>query len=733
MKIKRVVLRKLLAGLLLFGLLLPAVSCTEETKETEPSSGDFVAGNPDWENTYYSTRMIALPKHSYCVYGFGNDNGPSFITTDRYMNDAGTVEYEYTLFNCDYEGNTLSTFSLEDSSDFEMTDVCSLDNERFIVVGSGEQEYRIYDYSGNIISEVVGNATGERHVSKTSEGFVILYYCDNYVRISWYDHEEKCTNEITKIQQLNDADWIGLWSVFEQNGKYYAYGSCMLNSNSSMDVYFAIDLENESFEQLFRPWDVCNGLYPPESRLNGDYHNIYCGGPYNAEHLVEIDVEQQKAEILADTSNMLVCPPTYGGESYTPYKVLDKTHFFIDYTYPGENLDITEIALIVPDDNVNLAERTPIVIQGAGISTDMTLKNAAYYYNVSQNDFFIEFDDLASSYAFSTPESMNTTKLQLMAQYNNGNVPDIFYGDFFDYDYFGEHDMVIDLRSYLGNDPVYDRMTRDDGKIYQVYAGYTLTGYMGKSEVYGNDVSLASLPEIPDGQRRFGNAFAPDLVYQFIGNDLCSLYRNGDLTYDNVLLAVRTAIENGDEPDYQYTNYEPPVPADVGAGRSSLFSGGISIPDSYYDIARSFHSDPVFVGYPSINGSVHMITPKCLMAVSASAEHADVCCDFIQSLMSIDVQRRIGNLGIIPVNNDVLAEIVEFVKNPDGASDEQKMLYSNLVVYDRSNEMVSPRQVSMSADLADSYLAQINAADRVQIYDWGLWNITVDEVTAYYS
>ena len=57
----------------------------------------------------------------------------------------------------------------------------------------------------------------------------------------------------------------------------------------------------------------------------------------------------------------------------------------------------------------------------------------------------------------------------------------------------------------------------------------------------------------------------------------------------------------------------------------------------------------------------------------------------------------------------------------------------NLVVYDHSNEMVSPRQVSMSADLADSYLAQIDAADKVQIYDWGLWDITVDEVTTYYS
>ena len=47
--------------------------------------------------------------------------------------------------------------------------------------------------------------------------------------------------------------------------------------------------------------------------------------------------------------------------------------------------------------------------------------------------------------------------------------------------------------------------------------------------------------------------------------------------------------------------------------------------------------------------------------------------------------------------------------------------------------MMSPRQVSMSADLAESYLAQINAADKVQIYDWGLWDITVDEVTTYYS
>ena len=139
------------------------------------------------------------------------------------------------------------------------------------------------------------------------------------------------------------------------------------------------------------------------------------------------------------------------------------------------------------------------------------------------------------------------------------------------------------------------------------------------------------------------------------------------------------------------------------------------------------------IGYPSINGSIHMITPKCLMAVSTSTEYADVCCDFIKSIMNIDVQRRIGNMGIIPVNNDVLAETVEFVKDPDGASDEQRMMYSNLVVYDRSNEMEPPRQISMPADLADSYLAQINAADTVQIYDWGLWNITAKEVTTYYT
>ena len=330
MKIKRVVLRKLLAGVLLFGLLLPAVSCTEETKETEPSSGDFVAGNPDWENTYYSTKLISIPRTLVFVFGFSNDNGPSFIGYDINVDDSGNYHCEYILYNCDYDGNVLSEYPLEDSSELEMSTCCSLDNNRFIVVGTSDYEYRIYDYEGKVIREEESEPAWSRRVSKTSEGFVIVSQTDDYGKITWYDDECNVVDEITKMQQVDSIDSIGFGGVFEQNGKYYLHGSYMTGPNESSDTYYSIDRETGTIESLsFRPNSVSE-FYPPVCMFCADYHGLFSGADVNATKIYEIDVANQKAEILADVSNMLICPPTYGGDVNEPYRVLDKTHFYAE-------------------------------------------------------------------------------------------------------------------------------------------------------------------------------------------------------------------------------------------------------------------------------------------------------------------------------------------------------------------------------------------------------------------
>ena len=680
--------KKIIAFFLSLSIILSASACSKETEEsTNIPSGAFSAGNPDHETTYYSTKMITLPQHADFIKSFVNDTGPVFIAEIGTINVEENRTYcQYTLYQCDYEGQILSHSELQDSELYYISDLCVLDNDRFVTVGRGS-DCRIYSNDGRLLKECedTGIVDCFRAVCKTSEGFMV---------------------------------WLGNKIV-----KYDNEGNIL----DSVDV----DLSPEGYTVVGVEgiYEIAPGFEPGFHIYSVDYHRNTIGEAEGGD-IVELDLEQKKAEICADRNNMLICPPTYGSDDGQPIKVLDKSHFYKAYTY--RDLDVAEIALIVPDDSLDLESRTKITVQGAGVSTDSLIQNAAYYYNVSQNDYFITFDELAARYGFNSPESMKTTKLQLIAQYSNGNAPDIFYGDFFDYEYFGENDMVIDLKPYLGDDEMYDKMTRDDGKIYQIYAGYGLRGYFGRSDVYSSDVDISSLPDIPDGQQRFGNVFAPDLVYDMIGRDLRSIYRRGELTYENVFAAVKAAVDYGYEPDYTYENYEPTFQDDVGSGKTSLNNSSISNPQSYYQMSVDFRGDPVYVGYPSIGGSVHSFMPISLVAVSSSTEHADVCCDFIRTLMTVDTQRKVCSSGYIPSNDEVLNEMIGVVKDPDNASDELMTIYRRQLIYDRTRQG-EEQIIPFTSEMADNYLAMIGEADTVDIYDWGLWIIARDEVTAYYT
>jgi len=725
--------KRIIALLLTVCFVSLSVSCNKDDSDETVSVSDtydFTAGNTDYETTYYTTRMITLPCQSLFTHVFYNGTDVCVITNTR-SGVGDDVQYEMRLFVCDIEGNVISDCLLDNSPFVFFDDVCDLDGERFVAVGKGA-DYVIYDYNGQIVKEAEG-FSGDSEVNfgvcKTEDGFMT---CIGN-KVCHYNTDGEIIDDIALDTRTDGYAVCSLCGVFEQRGKYYGYGSEMTSPNSSCDYYYSLDFETDTVERMFRPGDM--KIFPAMDYWGSDYKRNTCGDDYSGgNYLLEVDMENESTSPLADKGNILLCPPTYNCDTYNYIKVLDKKLFYVPYEY--QQIDLTEIALLVPDDTMNLAERTTLVIQGAGLNNEPLLASAAYYYNVSQDEYFIKFDDLASRYGFSTPEGMQTTKLQLLARYSNGDTPDIFFGNFFDYNYMGENEMVIDMKPYLGNDPIYDRMTRSDGKIYQVFAGYTVQGYFGLSSIYGSDTSITEMPDIPDGQKRFGGAFSPDIVYRAVGTDLCTMYREGYLTFDNVLTVVEEAIEEGDEPDYQYTNYTAPELDDIRTGRASLFNGAINSMQSYYDMTEHFGGEPVYVGYPSVDSSVHTMVPWCLMAVSSSTEHADVCCDFIKTLMTTDVQRKICAKGGIPANRDTLLEMLDYLKNPDFGSEELKMLYSSQLIRDLNATPDADHNyplVHVTDNMCENYLSLVDLADCVEVYDWGLWVMIRDEVTTYYN
>lgn len=728
--------RKLLSIFLVFAMIMPLASCTKtdsssvtDASGTSESITDEPSAPPeedDANKTYYSSKLITLPTHTDIVYAFARGDNPCFISLASNEDENNERTVKNTLYVCNYDGDILSSCELEDGGKNYIKDCCAVSADRFVTVGD-DYDYRIFGFDGKIIKSsdtYTGLDNSNNSVCKTDEGFMVCLG-NKIVR---YDINGNKLGEIIYHEDDDVYFSFTITSVFEQKGKYYAFGLNQLE-NSSEPAYFTLDFETGSIEECFKPTDLPY-LIDPDVDLGPDYHRSTIGRVSDG-YIVEVDMEQKTANVLANEKEMLISPSTYDDDDCEIY-ALDQDHFYVPYTYTGKDLDVGEVALITKDDSIDLAGRTQVVIQGAGISVDSTLKDAAYLYNTSQDKYFIKLDDIAAKYDLSSPESMKRNKLNLMTRYLNGDTPDIYYGNFFDYDYMGENNMVMDIKPYLGDDPIYGRMTRDDGKIYQVYAGYSLKGYFGKSSVYKADTDITSMPALKGGQTRFGDATSADIFYQAIGSDLMSLYRGGKLTKENVLSAVRIAVEEGADPSVEISPDDIPDPKDVKKGKLSLYYSQVGYPSIFAEHARDFGETPVYVGYPSIGGSVHMIEPICLMAVSESTEYADVCIDFIKTVMTLEVQRKICASGAIPANRDVLLEMLEVLKDPDNASKEMKNFYSMQFIKD-DPEKGQSKVIPLSDKLAQQYIETVDLADRIEVYDWGLYLMARDEIKTYYS
>lgn len=716
---------KILSAILAASMAMSLMACNSKDDDEPGSEPGSVPGVSDPENTYYSSKLVSIPRRTDTLYAFakeGGDEDTVCLISLKTDGECCNVD-SYRMYLCNYDGEILSECEPEIPKEYFVYQACDIDGSKFVVTGTGA-DFMIIDYDGHVLKESdTSTATeyGSKSVCKTHDGFMIL--AENTV--TRYDKDGGIIDEIT-----NTNTEYTLTGVFEQDGRFYVLGREGLVCGEGDDCYFELNFARDAVEKACSVSDVTDMVTCPWEGV--DYHTYYCSSFGN--DIVEYDIMGQSSKVVAKKNNMLVAPSTYVESSYVDpqYKMLDETHFYRDYLYSGTELDVTEVALISVDTELDLGSRTVISLKGYNIIRSFLLEAALYNYNTSQDEYFIKVEDLMEdTSSVESYSELGDVRLQLMSDFANGDTPDIFLGDFFDYNYMGENNLVLDLKSYLGDDHIYDRMTRDDGKIYQVYAGYNVEGFWGRADKYSNNNSLSSMPAVPEGQSRFIGIPATDLAYYTIGSDLCGLYRRGELTQANVKQAVEFALENGIEPSNDMTADAFPM-YDMNPGDTQLEFSGVGGPASYWYLQHGFRNDMSFVGYPQATGSVHMLIPECLMAVSASTEHPEECIKFIRSFMTPDVQRRIAATGTIPVSTDVLNEMIQVVKDPENATTDQRNMYKRQIITDY-NSNYDEILVPLSDQIANNYLEQIAMADTVMVYDWGVWAMTEEEINTHYS
>lgn len=561
--------------------------------------------------------------------------------------------------------------------------------------------------TGNVTKTVLPNFQAES-ISPVSDGFVIA----GRRELAKYDQSgnyQKCIKTSFPVTKN---------SFFEDKGKYYVVGG------DEEESFYTVDFASESAVEVitFRELETIN------SDVRGKY-------VFRAQGLYKVDLESIQLTQSIAWNNVDIRPPTKGLIDKQYYPVSDR-QFALKYIY-GENE--SELLLFSQDESFKPVVKEKITIGGCLVYQDLPLQWLVYQFNTSQSDYRAVLDEYARFYVGNDANELRRGQLSLMQYFSDGNSPDIFYGNTFEFEYMGRTGMVADLKAYLDKsldniesltDAAKNLMVNGNDACYQVFASYWLNGSVGLSRYFPQGSSTSVLEIYQKGQKQgipcydSNSANASNIVGEAILYDFPELWgiysKERKLTVEELksLLDVAVSIQNTYGSANSSVYYQDGLANDM-----VLISGGI-VSDIYSFAERenTLQERITFIGNPGIDGSVHVAMPSCRLAMSATTVHPDKCWELMSGIFSEEVQKiaACSGVGEVPVNKNVLNEICEAAMDPKSVSDEV------LKSFVGNNPPVAQENV-------DDYLQAIATADALYIENRSLMFMVSDEVNSYYT
>lgn len=538
-------------------------------------------------------------------------------------------------------------------------------------------------------------------VEETEDGFVIMSP-GSVTKI--YDNGETSTTVVDPILSVAGAKH----PLFESDGNTYML--CYTDNGFS---YCAIDFKKGTVKKIIDPFTVADDV----DYLDRDYI-------LNSKGIRRINIEDNNCDIIAYWSEIDIRPETktlYGFDYY----IFDDDHFVKSYIYPDGTI---ELLLFEYNSNIDNSGRQFLTIGGYGVSEDLAMKWAIYRFNTSQEEYRIQIDDYNERFSWTTASEAAVVSADLIRYFEDGNAPDMFYGNSFDFGYLGRHEMLYDMSSYLPESCINNCNIADyqEGEpLYSVYAGYTSVGFWGCSNKIGHDAELsyAELKELSELNSipPFFPLKTADIVDMIIRYDLDEYAALGsdecDLSISEIEPVIDFAVEYG-VPYDSIISYGSAY--DLADDSVLLVMNSISDIYTFESFYKAVNRELTYVGYPARSGSVHICYPIGAVGISSSGEHIDACIYFMECLLDQETQKVLAVNGYIPVNNDVLHEVVSAAVDPENVSPDDSVLQNYVYGHD-----------SVDQGIADLYYLALDNIDKVSSYDWGVYNIIVDEINSY--
>ena len=649
---------------------------------------------------------------------YRNDRGVYCVVKNTDINN-GMVK-SVILYEISADGDVVSKVNLDAAGAAKFT----MNAEEVISFSPGEIGfYSVEDGNriGSVQSEEVPIAT-----SGYGDGFVACFR-DKVIK---YDADGNETGRIENSEFGFFSDYCD--PVFEQGGKTY-----LVSSPGFEYRYYESDFDS----------GYCNYL-----GSNQDYGIgfQYCCGEYIFDETGEyrLDPETGEMVLLGEWNNINRRP---GGANVKGYRFY---HAFGDDCFVESYIDGNNTACIQIydyDNSIDYSGAKKITVGGDALDTQEVLLDAVYRFNTSQDEYRVELMEFGGAGGGNEEEIRRNA--DLISEFQSGNSPDIFYGNLFDYEYFGRNGLVIDMLPYLERsdsfdiddmeDSLWTLMSRD-GHCYQLFCSYWFNGFFGHEDDWGEytDMSfgqfaeLAGMTEQPSsdmasgesgsGVGLFGSFYSCDLAAIALNDPLPNLIEDGRLsiTEDQVLEIVDFSLKYGFPDSTDFSLMMHAGPDSLRTGEVRLSWGQVNGLLMYNEAARSAGGNLAYVGSPSVYGAAHKIRPWGNTAVSSNSLYPQACVEFLTYMFDAEAQRRLIVSNFPSVLESVNEEFFGYCLNPDSIPLDNISYRRMLSGGDSHFSSVTPESV-------EAYRRLIDSADTLEIYDWTVYELIKEEIASH--
>ena len=397
----------------------------------------------------------------------------------------------------------------------------------------------------------------------------------------------------------------------------------------------------------------------------------------------------------------------------------------------------------------------------ASQSIDYETNNLIATFNRSNDSVRIVVKDYSE---YNTDEDYSAGLTKLKTEIMAGNCPDIIDMNGLDASQLMSKGLIEDLYTYLDADTELNRedyltnvlkAAEVEGKLAHTVSWFSFKTVAGMTDIVGDEMGWsyddlnAALMDMPEGCTPFDvTTTRSEILNTCLNLDMADYvdWSTGEVNFETDSFKKLLEFVNQFPESYNWETYDwttDSAEAKIGEGMQMLYRTNIYSVDELSYIEACFNGAPLtFVGYPSAGGSGgsgSTINADPGFAMSSSCSDKEAAWTFLRQMFTEKhYANNVSYVGL-PVIKSRLEKQLSKACSTTYELDEkgQYKLDANgekipeLHYYTMDNGIYS--YYALSQDIADSFLAAVEATDKSETYDESIKDIVTKQAAAYFS